>query len=110
MRPGSSTREPDKRVRDPASRTGFTPPPLDLLAKPRAKSPGRFPLLLESVGACPSHGSPESGVGVREDGGEALAGVRVGWVMEPRNPRFQGADARGVVDRHWRVVGGTLRR
>ena len=40
-----------------------------------------------------SHIGPESCAVVREDGGEALTGVRVGWVIEPRNPRFQGADA-----------------
>ena len=39
------------------------------------------------------HGGPESCAGVREGVGEALAGVRVGWVMEPRNCRVQGADA-----------------
>jgi len=39
------------------------------------------------------HGGPESCVGVREDGGEALAGVRAGWVIEPRNQSFWGADA-----------------
>src|SRR5487761_1032770 len=38
------------------------------------------------------HGGPESCAGVREGVGEALAGVRVGWVMEPRNSRVQGAD------------------
>jgi hypothetical protein len=31
------------------------------------------------------HDGPESCVGVREGVGEALTGVRVGWVMEPRN-------------------------
>ncbi len=31
------------------------------------------------------HGGPESCVGVREGAGEALAGVRVGWAIEPRN-------------------------
>jgi hypothetical protein len=33
------------------------------------------------------HGGPESCAGVREGVGEALAGVRVGWAMEPRNQR-----------------------
>jgi hypothetical protein len=32
-------------------------------------------------------GGPESCAGVREGVGEALAGVRVGWAMEPRNQR-----------------------
>ena len=39
------------------------------------------------------HGGPESCVGVREGAGEALAGVRAGWAIEPRNQRFVGADA-----------------
>ena len=39
------------------------------------------------------HGGPESCVGVREDGGEALAGVRAGWAIEPRKSNeVQGAD------------------
>src|SRR6266496_1406175 len=33
------------------------------------------------------HGGPESCAGVREGVGEALAGVRVGWAIEPRNQR-----------------------
>ncbi len=45
---------------------------------------------------------PESCVGVREGVGEALAGVRAGWAIEPRNQRFVGAD---VV-----VVGGRQHR
>src|SRR6266508_1887709 len=34
------------------------------------------------------HGGPESCAGVREGVGEALAGVRVGRAIEPRNQRF----------------------
>jgi hypothetical protein len=34
------------------------------------------------------HGGPESCVGVREDDGEALTGVRAGWAIEPRNHEF----------------------
>ena len=33
-------------------------------------------------------GGPESCVGVRESGGEALTGVRAGWAIEPRYPGF----------------------
>lgn len=39
------------------------------------------------------HDDPESCVGVREDGGEALTGARAGWAIEPRNHWFRGADA-----------------
>jgi hypothetical protein len=45
------------------------------------------------------HDGPESCVGVREDNGEALTGVRAGWAIEPRNPLIRGADA---VDRSGR--------
>src|SRR4051812_10956895 len=38
------------------------------------------------------HGGPESCVGVREGGGEALTGVRAGWAIEPRNHLVRGAD------------------
>jgi len=31
------------------------------------------------------HGGPEPCAGVREGGGEASVGVRVGWAIEPRN-------------------------
>src|SRR6266498_833375 len=34
------------------------------------------------------HGGPESCGGVREGAGEALAGVRVGRIIEPRNHHF----------------------
>jgi hypothetical protein len=40
-----------------------------------------------------THGGPESCAGVREGVGEALTGVRVGWVIEPRNQWHRGADA-----------------
>jgi hypothetical protein len=51
------------------------------------------------------HGGRESCVGVREDGGEALAGVRAGWAVEPRNQSLRGADAvslGGRQHRRWR--------
>ena len=32
-----------------------------------------------------NHDDPESCGVVREDGGEALTGVRAGWAIEPRN-------------------------
>jgi hypothetical protein len=38
------------------------------------------------------HGGPESCVGVREDVGEALTGVRAGRAIEPRNHQLRGAD------------------
>ena len=40
-----------------------------------------------------THDGPESCVDVREDGGEALTGVRAGWAIEPRNHGVRGADA-----------------
>ena len=40
-----------------------------------------------------NHGGPEPCVCVREDGGEALEGVRAGRAIEPRNQGVQGADA-----------------
>lgn len=51
-----------------------------------------------------SHGGPESCVGVREDAGEALTGVRAGWAIEPRNQGFRGADVvmRGGRQHRWR--------
>src|SRR3954470_22352373 len=39
-----------------------------------------------------ARGVPESCAGVREGVGEALAGARAGWVIEPRNPWHRGAD------------------
>jgi len=40
-----------------------------------------------------THDDPESCAVVREDGGEALTGVRAGRAIEPRNQRDRGADA-----------------
>ena len=40
-----------------------------------------------------THDGPESCVGVREDVGEALTGVRAGQAIEPRNQGDRGADA-----------------
>src|SRR3954453_15230252 len=48
-------------------------------------------------------GGPESCVGVREGGGEALTGVRAGWAIEPRNHLVRGAD---VVPRSGRPYRG----
>jgi hypothetical protein len=58
------------------------------------------------------HDGPESCVGVREDDGEALTGVRAGWAIEPRNQRNRGADVvnlggrQHLRRRYTRVVGG----
>ena len=49
-----------------------------------------------------THGGPESCVGVREDEGEALTGVRAGWAIEPRNQRVRGADAVEMSGRQYR--------
>ena len=46
-----------------------------------------------------SRGGPESCAGVREGVGEALAGVRAGRDIEPRNIVFWGADAVGSCGR-----------
>jgi len=40
-----------------------------------------------------SHTGPESCVGVREDDGEALTGVRAGWAIEPRKVFVRDAQA-----------------
>jgi hypothetical protein len=48
------------------------------------------------------HGGPESCVGVRKGGGEALTGVRAGWAIEPRNNGNRGADAVEMVGRQHR--------
>lgn len=39
-----------------------------------------------------THGGPESCGCVREGVAEALTGVAAGWVIEPRNQGFRGAD------------------
>ena len=49
-----------------------------------------------------THGGPESCVGAREGGGEALTGVRAGWAIEPRNNGVRGADAVGRSGRQYR--------
>ena len=51
------------------------------------------------------HGGPESCVVVREDGGEALAGVHVGRAIEPRNPWSRGADVVGKAEGN---IGGSV--
>jgi len=48
------------------------------------------------------HGGPESCVGVCEGAGEALAGVRVGWAIEPRNQCVRGADVVKTGGRQYR--------
>ena len=40
-----------------------------------------------------THDGPESCAGFREEVGEALTGVRIGWDIEPRNHIDRGADA-----------------
>src|SRR5215469_3405813 len=40
-----------------------------------------------------THGGPEPCADAREGAGEALAGVRAGWAIEPRNRRTGSADA-----------------
>src|SRR5919201_5441985 len=61
------------------------------------------------------HGGPESCVGAREGGGEALTGVRVGRAMEPRNQRSgvptpynqaEGNSADGAIARRQRTLRG----
>jgi len=49
-----------------------------------------------------THDGPESCVGVREDVGEALTGVRAGQAIEPRNQGDRGADAVKQVGRQHR--------
>jgi hypothetical protein len=53
------------------------------------------------------HGGPESCVGVREGGGEALTGVHAGWAIEPRNHWYRGAD---VVTKAEGNIGGSVIR
>ncbi len=56
--------------------------------------------------------APSRASAVREGGGEASVGVRVGWDIEPRNPVFRGADAVSAggrqhrSQRYSRAVGG----
>src|SRR3954453_233768 len=53
------------------------------------------------------HGGPESCGGAREGVGEALAGVRVGWAIEPRNEsQVLGADPLVLVEGS--TVGGAI--
>jgi len=54
-----------------------------------------------------THGGPESCVMVREGYGEALAGVRAGRAIEPRNPQIWGADA--VLEAEGNIAGGVRR-
>jgi RNA-directed DNA polymerase len=49
-----------------------------------------------------SHDGPESCAGVREGAGEALAGVRAGEAIEPRNVDVRGADAVSLSGRQHR--------
>jgi hypothetical protein len=49
-----------------------------------------------------THDGPESCAAAREGGGEALTGVRAGWVIEPRNTEDRGADAVGMSGRQYR--------
>jgi hypothetical protein len=53
------------------------------------------------------HDGPESCVVVREGGGEALTGVRVGRAIEPRNQEDRGADV--VVTAEGNIAGGVTR-
>ena len=43
-----------------------------------------------------NHDGPESCVGARKGGGEALTGVRVGWVLSREIPNARDADPVGV--------------
>jgi len=54
-----------------------------------------------------SHGGPESCVGVPRGRSEALAGVRAGRAIEPRNQRVWGADT--VQEVEGNTVGGVMR-
>jgi len=53
-----------------------------------------------------NHDGPESCVTVREGGGEALTGVRVGRAIEPRNHYIRGADA--VLKAEGNISGGAI--
>src|SRR5512144_932639 len=45
-----------------------------------------------------THTGPESCAGSRKASGEALTGVRAGWVSSREMPKLQGADALGVAE------------
>ncbi len=51
-----------------------------------------------------THDGPESCVGFREEVGEALTGVRIGWDIEPRNHIDRGADAVHVGGKQYRLA------
>jgi len=54
-----------------------------------------------------TRGGPEPCIVVREGGGEASVGVRVGRAIEPRNLLVRGADA--VLQAEGNIVGGVIR-
>ena len=56
-----------------------------------------------------THGGPESCVGVREGAGEALAGVRAGWAIEPRNDNQFGVPTSSR-QAEGNIAGGAMRK
>lgn len=56
------------------------------------------------IGGVANRDGPESCVGVREDVGEALIGVRAGWAIEPRRVIDRDADALITSGRLYRLV------